>query len=222
MHRLDQPPFPCSFTLTRKAKIVNPDLKADPHRLFPTPLGPWSIILALPPATLESAMTDSAPTPPIARKDRKETILHGITLADDYAWLRDKDNPEVTAYLQAENAYAESLTADLAPLRDKLYNEMLSHIKQTDESAPYREGDWWYYVRTEEGKQYSIFCRKSGTTMSPKDLSKSSSTAINSPKVSPSSPSAPPTSPTTAAGSPTPLTPPASANTPSASRISNR
>jgi oligopeptidase B len=113
-------------------------------------------------------MTESAPpTPPIARKDHKETVLHGITLTDDYAWLRDKENPDVTAYLKAENEYAESLTADLAPLREQLYNEMLSHIKQTDESAPYREGDWWYYVRTEEGKQYSIFCRKSGTTISP-------------------------------------------------------
>ena len=106
-------------------------------------------------------MTDQAPpTPPIARKDHRETVLHGVTLSDDYAWLRDKDNPEVTAYLNAENAYAESITADLAPLRDQLYNEMLSHIKQTDESVPYREGDWWYYIRTEEGKQYSIFCRK--------------------------------------------------------------
>ncbi len=104
-------------------------------------------------------MTDQA-LPPIARKDHKETILHGITLSDDYAWLRDKENPEVTAYLNAENAYAEAVTADLAPLRDQLYNEMLSHIKQTDESAPYREGDWWYTIRTEEGKQYSIFCRK--------------------------------------------------------------
>ncbi len=113
-------------------------------------------------------MTESArPTPPIARKDHKETVLHGITLTDDYAWLRDKDSPDVTAYLNAENAYAESLTADLAPLRDQLYNEMLSHIKQTDESAPYREGDWWYYVRTEEGKQYSIFCRKRGTVGAP-------------------------------------------------------
>ena len=113
-------------------------------------------------------MTESAPpTPPIARKEHKETVLHGITLTDDYAWLRDKENPDVTAYLNAENAYAESLTADLAPLRDQLYNEMLSHIKQTDESAPYREGDWWYYVRTEEGKQYSIFCRKSGTIGAP-------------------------------------------------------
>jgi oligopeptidase B len=107
------------------------------------------------------------PAPPVARKDHHETLLHGITLADDYAWLREKETPEVTAYLNAENAYAESLTADLAPLRDELYNEMLSHIKQTDESAPYREGDWWYYIRTEEGKQYSIFCRKRGSAINP-------------------------------------------------------
>ncbi len=113
-------------------------------------------------------MTDQAsPAPPVARKDHHQTVLHGITLSDDYAWLRDKESPEVTAYLTAENAYAEALTADLAPLRDQLYNEMLSHIKQTDESAPYREGDWWYYVRTEEGKQYSIFCRKRASLGAP-------------------------------------------------------
>ena len=105
-------------------------------------------------------MTDRAATPPVARKDPKETTLHGITLIDDYAWLRKKENPEVSEYLNAENAYAENNTAALAALRDQLYNEMLGHIKQTDESVPYREGDWWYYVRTEEGKQYSIFCRK--------------------------------------------------------------
>ncbi|HLZ08072.1 MAG TPA: oligopeptidase B, partial [Chloroflexota bacterium] len=107
--------------------------------------------------------------PPVARKDHHETVLHGLTLSDDYAWLRDKDAPEVTEFLNAENAYSEALTADLAPLRDELYNEMLSHIKQTDESAPYREGDWWYYVRTEEGKQYSIFCRRAGSATSPED-----------------------------------------------------
>jgi len=113
-------------------------------------------------------MTDRAiPVPPIARKDRKETNLHGITLSDDYAWLRAKESPEVTAYLNAENTYAEAVTADLAPLRDQLYNEMLSHIKQTDESAPYREGQWWYTIRTEEGKQYSIFCRKRASNINP-------------------------------------------------------
>jgi oligopeptidase B len=112
-------------------------------------------------------MTESAPKPPIARQDRQQTIHHGITLSDDYGWLREKDSPEVTAFLNAENAYAEALTADLAPLREQLYNEMLSHIKQTDESVPYREGDWWYYVRTEEGKQYAILCRKRGSVAVP-------------------------------------------------------
>jgi oligopeptidase B len=121
-----------------------------------------------PGSTLGIAMNDQVPpTPPIARKDHKETVLHGITLSDDYAWLRDKENPDVTTYLRAENAYAETLTADLAPFREQLYDEMLSHIKQTDESAPYREGDWWYYIRTEEGKQYSIFCRKRGSLGAP-------------------------------------------------------
>jgi oligopeptidase B len=113
-------------------------------------------------------MTDRThPSAPAARIDRKQTTLHGVTLTDDYAWLRDKDKPEVSEYLTAENTYAEALTADLALIRDQLYNEMLSHIKQTDDSAPYREGDWWYYVRTEEGKQYSIFCRKRGSDTTP-------------------------------------------------------
>ena len=129
-------------------------------------------------------MTETVlPAAPAARIDHKETVLHGITLTDDYAWLRDKDSPEVTEHLKAENAYAEALTADLAPLRDELYNEMLSHIKQTDESAPYREGDWWYYIRTEEGKQYSIFCRKraSDTNLgSPSTLGAPSLTAASS------------------------------------------
>jgi oligopeptidase B len=98
--------------------------------------------------------------PPIARKVHTETLLHGAVLVDDYAWLRDKQDHDVTAYLEAENAYAESLMAPLADLRDDLYKEMLSHVKQTDVSVPYRDGAWWYYTRTEEGRQYPIHCRK--------------------------------------------------------------
>src|ERR1039458_3803063 len=75
------------------------------------------------------------PTPPIALKATKETALHGAILTDDYAWLRDKDNPEVTAYLEAENAYAEAVMKPLDGLRDSLYQEMLSHVKQTDVSV---------------------------------------------------------------------------------------
>jgi oligopeptidase B len=100
------------------------------------------------------------PSPPIARKVHTETVLHGVTLTDDYAWLREKDNPQVTAYLEAENTYAEAVMAPLAGLREELYAEMLSHVKQTDVSVPFREGEWWYYTRTEEGQQYAIHCRK--------------------------------------------------------------
>jgi oligopeptidase B len=101
--------------------------------------------------------------PPIARKEHKETALHGTVLVDDYAWLRDKQNPEVTTYLDAENSYAEAVMAPLSGLRDQLYHEMLSHMKQTDVSVPFRDGGWWYLTRTEEGKQYAIHCRKAAT-----------------------------------------------------------
>jgi oligopeptidase B len=109
------------------------------------------------------------PAPPTARVEHKETVLHGITLRDDYAWLRDKEDPGVRAYLEAENAYADAVTAPLAELRDTLYNEMLSHIKQTDVSVPYRDGVWWYYSRTEEKLQYAIYCRKRAESNSSKE-----------------------------------------------------
>jgi oligopeptidase B len=110
---------------------------------------------------------ETIPAPPVARKERTETKLHGITLTDDYAWLRAKDNPEVKAYLDAENAYAEAITAPLADLRERLYQEMLSHLKQTDVSVPFRDRDWWYYTRTEEGLQYAIHCRNRGGVAGP-------------------------------------------------------
>ncbi len=106
-------------------------------------------------------MTQSQlPAPPLARKEHKETRLHGVVLTDDYAWLRDKQNPDVTAYLEAENAYAEAFMTPLAGLREELYQEMLSHVKQTDVTVPFRDGAWWYLTRTEEGRQYAIHCRK--------------------------------------------------------------
>ena len=105
--------------------------------------------------------------PPIARKDHKMTALHGVVLTDDYAWLRDKDNPEVTVYLEAENAYSEAMMKPLDGLRDSLYQEMLSHVKQTDVSVPFRDGGWWYLTRTEEGKQYAIHSRQRGTASGP-------------------------------------------------------
>ncbi len=117
-------------------------------------------------ATLKNEMTEKK-TPPIARKNHTEKGLYGAVLSDDYAWLREKENPEVEAYLDAENAYAEGDTAALGELREQLYKEMLSHIKQTDVSVPFRDRAWWYYVRTEEGLQYGINCRKRGDAAGP-------------------------------------------------------
>jgi oligopeptidase B len=105
-------------------------------------------------------MTESIITPPTARQEPTPTTLHGHTLEDNYRWMRDKDSPEVLAHLQAENQYTLSVMAPTTELQARLYAEMLSHIKETDESVPYRHRGWFYYTRTVEGSQYPIHCRK--------------------------------------------------------------
>lgn len=100
-------------------------------------------------------MTDA---PRAARRSTLRTH-HGDTVDDPYEWLRDKDSPEVIAHLEAENAYTESRTAHLEPLRERLFQEIKSRVRETDLSVPTRRGDWWYYSRTEEGSQYAIHCR---------------------------------------------------------------
>jgi oligopeptidase B len=108
-----------------------------------------------------AAQTDpSAPRPPVARKERHLEKLHGQELVDDYFWLRKKDTPEVLDYLRAENGYTEAMTRHLAPLRDRLYDEMLGRIQETDTDVPFKDGAFLYYMRTEKGKQYPILCRK--------------------------------------------------------------
>src|SRR5581483_8640721 len=82
---------------------------------------------------------------------------------DDYYWLREKTNQEVIDYIKAENAYTDTITKPLQAFSETLYKEILGRIKQTDLSVPYRLGDYWYYTRTETGKQYPIQCRKQGS-----------------------------------------------------------
>jgi oligopeptidase B len=88
---------------------------------------------------------------------------HGETRTDDYAWLRDREDPEVRAYLAAENEYTSGVLAGLAGFREGLYREMLARIQETDMSVPYRDGEYWHYSRTEQGLQYPILCRKHRT-----------------------------------------------------------
>src|SRR5436190_10556040 len=92
-----------------------------------------------------------APTPPVGKRVQHEMQWHGRTVDDPWFWLREKADPEVRAYLAAENAYTEAMTKELQPLRDTLYREMVGRVKQTDLEVPVRDGAFWYYSRTVEG-----------------------------------------------------------------------
>lgn len=102
--------------------------------------------------------------PPIAKKFPYSHSLHGDTRTDDYFWLRERDNPEVIQYLEAENAYLQAQMGHTAQLQEQLFEEMLSHIQQTDLEVPVQEGPYFYYSRTQEGQQYKIHCRKKATS----------------------------------------------------------
>jgi oligopeptidase B len=103
---------------------------------------------------------DPAAAPPVAKRVPTERTHHGDTFVDEYAWLAAKDDKETIAFLEAENAYTEALTAGQAVLRDAIFDEIKSRTKETDLSVPVRKGGWWYYGRTVEGKQYSVNCRR--------------------------------------------------------------
>jgi oligopeptidase B len=111
----------------------------------------------------KSESASGTATPPTAKAIHTENDINGGKLVDDYRWLRDKSNPEVAQYLNAENAYADSVMAPTAALQQKLYDEMVSHIKETDVNVPYKYGDYFYYSRWEKGQQYPIFARKKGS-----------------------------------------------------------
>jgi oligopeptidase B len=110
------------------------------------------------------------PAPPVAKKVPHITEVHGQKLVDNYFWLRDKKNPEVAAYLEAENAYTTAVMKPTEGLQKKLYDEMLSRVKETDVEVPYKDGNYFYYTRTEAGKQYNIYCRRKGSLEAPEEV----------------------------------------------------
>ena len=96
---------------------------------------------------------------PVAARRPSVRTHHGDVFSDPYEWMRDKDSEEVLAHLRAENAYTDERTAHLAPVRERIFQEIKGRVQETDLSVPTRRGDWWYYSRTEEGSQYAIHCR---------------------------------------------------------------
>ncbi len=111
-----------------------------------------------------------SPVPPIAKKVPKTTQVSGGTRVDDYFWLREKNNPEVIEYLKSENAYSDAMMQSTQAFQAGLYKEMLGRLKETDVEVPYRQDGFFYYSRTEQGKQYPILCRKKGSLNAPEEI----------------------------------------------------
>ena len=108
--------------------------------------------------------------PPVAPRKPKAMTKFGDRRVDPYFWLRDKSDPAVTDYLDAENRYTDAVMKPLAGFREALYKEILARIKETDESVPYRRNGYWYYQREVEGLQYPIYCRRNGTMQAPEEV----------------------------------------------------
>ena len=111
-----------------------------------------------------------AVSPPIARREPVEMVLHDDRRVDHYAWLRNKESAEVIDCLKAENAYTDAVLLPTERLQEKLYQEMLGRILQTDLSVPYRLRGYSYFTRTEEGKQYPVRCRRRDVEGAPEEL----------------------------------------------------
>ena len=116
------------------------------------------------------AVAQTNPAPPVAPRTDHREVRHGATVVDDYFWLREKSNPQVVQYLEAENAYTAGMTKELQPFQDALYKELLGRVKQTDLSVPTSRHGYLYYSRTEEGKQYPIQCRRKGNMQAPEEI----------------------------------------------------
>jgi oligopeptidase B len=108
--------------------------------------------------------------PPVAPRRPHASTVHGIERIDEYHWLREKDAPAVRKHLKAENAYTAAMMKPSEPLQKKLYREMLGRIKETDTEVPHREGAYFYYSRTQKGRQYRIYCRKREKLSAPEEI----------------------------------------------------
>lgn len=139
------------------------------RRMLPSPpwRSAWCVALILAWSVLAAPLSL---TPPRARTVATVSTIHGEERVDAYAWLRQRSDPEVKAYLEAENLYATAMLRHTEDLQKRLYEEMLGRIRQTDTSVPVKLGDYYYYVRTEQGKQYAIHCRKHGSLTAPETI----------------------------------------------------
>ena len=131
---------------------------SNPSRTLATPLSPAGSSLSYSEINLQAENL----APPRARAIPRVEVIHGHTRVDDYYWMRERSDPEVVAYLEAENRHTESVMRHTQDLQEQLYQEMRTRIKETDLSVPERLDGYLYYTRTDAGGKYPILCRKPG------------------------------------------------------------
>jgi oligopeptidase B len=131
-------------------------MSTSPNRTLPSLASPAGVHVG----DAAARFPDTFAEPPVARRVPRASTIHGETRIDDYFWLRNREDPEVLAYLEAENRYTDALTRATEPLRERLFAEMRGRIKESDLSVPERLDGWVYYHRTETGAQYPIYCRR--------------------------------------------------------------
>ena len=131
---------------------------------------PLLLLLAAHLVATPHALMSQLPQPPVAPRIPVESQLHGDRRVDDYAYFRDLKHPETIPYLERENAYTDAMMAHTKPLEHRIYDEILGRIKEDDSRVPEKHGAWYYYSRTERGKQYPIYVRKRGSLDAPEEI----------------------------------------------------
>lgn len=161
-----------NFCLTQSLQISEFHLKAvnlkHQNRIFMRNLvliGFLTFILVF-----ASCNSEQRIAPPIAKKVSKELVTHGHLRLDNYYWLNERENPEVVAYLEAENTYLEKVMKHTEPMQERIYEEIRVKIKESDESVPYLENGYYYYTRTVEDGEYFLQCRKKGSLDAPEEI----------------------------------------------------
>lgn len=130
----------------------------------------WCRVLFLAAALAAAACTPEAEKSPMPEKIPQELEIHGDVRVDNYFWLNDRDNPAVIAWIEKQNAWTDKVMAPMAGLKQTLFEEMKGRIKEDEMSAPYQDGDYWYYYRYEEGHEYPIYCRRKGSMDAPEQV----------------------------------------------------
>src|SRR5688500_13285082 len=135
----------------------------------------WTLFAALPASLFATQQApagnaSAAASAPMAAVRPHRFEEHGTVRTDEYYWLRDRDNPEVIRYLEAESAYTKAVMAHTEALQERLFEELKGRVRQTDQSVPYRQGGYFYYTRLVEGKNYPIYARKRGTLDAPEEI----------------------------------------------------